>query len=367
MRSLSSLPGWAFALIVIGSITVGASALHAVRDTPPPPKPKKQHVATTALTKQNTYLITRQFAGTVEPTQSATLAFERAGTIATMLIEEGQSVSKGQVLAELDNRRIKSQLKSLDASLARVAADLELAKRVETRQRSLQNNSFNSQNDYDQAKSRVSMLSAQLREIESQADALKIDLERTQLIAPFDGKIVSRTNHAGSHQPAYQPVITMVQDDAMRVRTGVPAKLKDSVSPNTEVTISTAQGQYAGIVDFRGPTIDPRTRTLSVLVTPKQPASLIYGDVVSVSFSVSHDAEGYWVPSSALVSGTRGTWLVRALKDGSELADNVLVSVLSLNNQRAYISGPLGNYNAVISGGNHKLAPNQPIIKHEAK
>lgn len=252
------------------------------------------------------------------------------------------------------------------ATVTRINADLALAKRIEKRQRSLKDANFNSANEYDQAVARVSVLDAQRNEARAQLQSLAIDIERLQLKAPFDGHVVARTGHQGSFIAAYQPLLTLVQGDAARIRAGVPVEASRSLAPNTSVTIINNGERYSGTVSQRSQTIDQRTRSVQVLIALDAASPLIYGDVVSLVFSEQRAIAGYWIPTKSLISGPRGTWQLRAIKANSNLAELLAVNIVDIQADQAYVTGNLSDYDRIISGGNHKLAPNQPIDAIEA-
>jgi len=361
MASISKIPSWLFSGLVVTTIVLGSSILHALRDAPPAPKAVEQPVQAAPLVQESELVVKRLFAAVVEPQQQATLAFERHGTIDHIAVQEGDNVSKNQLLAKLNDRQLQAQRQSLQASVTRIDAELKLAERIERRQKQLQNSNYNSANDYDQALAKVDALKAQRSEALARLSALNVDIERTSLRAPFDGKVVSKRGDSASFISANQPVLILTKDNAARIRVGVPANAIDSMPPGTTVSIQTQTGLYEGRVTQLGSSIDQQSRTVQLFIEPSEESRLVYGEAVSVVFEQAKPITGYWVESRALISGPRGTWQIRALKPNSTKPELLSINVIELQGNRAFISGDLKNYSKVITAGNHKLAPKQPI------
>jgi len=361
MAPLSKIPSWLFTGLVITTIALGSSILHALRDTPAAPRAVEQPVLASPLVQESELVVKRLFSAVVEPIQQATLAFERHGIIDHIAVQEGDNVSKNQLLAKLNDRQLQAQQQSLRASVARIDAELKLAERIEQRQKQLQNSNYNSANDYDQALAKVDALKAQQGEALAKLSALKIDIERTSLHAPFDGKIVSKRSDTASFISANQPLLVLTKDNAARIRVGVPVDVIDGLPLGTTVSIQTKTGLYEGRVAQLGGSIDQQSRTVQLLIEPSEQVKLVYGEAVSVVFEQAKPITGFWVESRALISGPRGTWQIRALKANSTKPELLSINVIELQGNRAFISGDLKNYSKVITAGNHKLAPKQPI------
>ena len=100
-RSIASL---AVAGLLLAAVAAGAALLHqraAARSAdivPTPPLP----VATQVLRFEPSYEVTDRFAGRLEPARETPLAFERAGLLVEVAVDEGDPVAAGQLVARLD-------------------------------------------------------------------------------------------------------------------------------------------------------------------------------------------------------------------------------------------------------------------------
>src|SRR5262249_39431265 len=149
--------------------------------------------------------------GYVVARRKATIAAEITGKVTEVLVEEGMVVQAGQVVARLDSvlaekdlALAQSRAASAEAAIAMITADLEDANRILGRVKSLSQKSFASEADLTKAEARVGVLSAQLRQSQSQLETARLDAQRTaavldkhQIRAPFGGVVVDRSAQPG--------------------------------------------------------------------------------------------------------------------------------------------------------------------------
>ena len=149
--------------------------------------------------------------GYVVARRKATVAAEITGKVVEVFIDEGMTVTEGQVVARLDSvlaerdyELARSRVETADAAIAAITADLEDATRIMTRIQTLSQKNFATDADLTKAQARVGVLSAQLRQAQSQFETAKIDarrsgsmLDKHQIRAPFAGVVVDRSAQPG--------------------------------------------------------------------------------------------------------------------------------------------------------------------------
>ncbi len=137
-----------------------------------------------------------RYSGKVKAGAEANVAFRVAGTIALIPVEVGDYVTKGQVIAILDDRDYKIQLEATEAEFARINADagrvIELFKRGSA-----------PASEYDKATYGLQQITAKL-------EAHRNALADTRLKAPFDGFIQKKMFKSGEIIGAGMQVISMV-------------------------------------------------------------------------------------------------------------------------------------------------------------
>jgi HlyD family secretion protein len=149
--------------------------------------------------------------GYVVARRKATVAAEITGKVVGVFIDEGMTVTEGQVVARLDSvlaekdfELARSRAESADAAIAAITADLEDATRIMTRIQTLSQKNFATEADLTKAQARVGVLHAQLRQAKSQFETASIDarrsasvLDKHQIRAPFAGVVIDRSAQPG--------------------------------------------------------------------------------------------------------------------------------------------------------------------------
>jgi RND family efflux transporter MFP subunit len=149
--------------------------------------------------------------GYVVARRKATVAAEITGKVVEVFIDEGMTVTEGQVVARLDSvlaerdyELARSRVETADAAIAAITADLEDATRIMSRVQTLSQKNFATEADLTKAQARVGVLSAQLRQAQSQFETAKIDAKRSasmldkhQIRAPFAGVVIDRSAQPG--------------------------------------------------------------------------------------------------------------------------------------------------------------------------
>ena len=158
------------------------------------------------IQRQAGFASERVYAGKTLPSRSSELGFKRGGEIAQVLVDIGDVVEKGQVLARLDSQTLASNLEQAQANTALAQANLsaakaeaQLAENTEKRFRTLREQGNTSMQIYDEAKlsfqtkrAQYQVAQANVKRALAAANASKIALAEAAIKAPFDGIIQSR-------------------------------------------------------------------------------------------------------------------------------------------------------------------------------
>lgn len=179
-----------------------AAQPQAITPSPTPQQPAANSSKATGNLAASGYVVARR---------KATVAAEITGKVVEVFIDEGMTVTEGQivarldsVLAEKDTELARSRVETADAAISAIKADLEDATRIMTRIQTLSQKNFATEADLTKAQARVGVLNAQLRQMQSQFETAKIDarrsasvLDKHQIKAPFGGVIIERSAQPG--------------------------------------------------------------------------------------------------------------------------------------------------------------------------
>ena len=173
---------------------------------PQTPQPQQQQVAAGGREAGNLAA-----SGYVVARRKATVAAEITGKVIEIFIDEGMTVTDGQIVARLDSvlaekdyELAQSRAEAADAAIAAITADLQDATRIMSRVQTLSQKNFATEADLTKAQARVGVLAAQLRQVQAQFETAKIDAKRSasmldkhKIRAPFAGVVIDRSAQPG--------------------------------------------------------------------------------------------------------------------------------------------------------------------------
>ena len=300
--------------------------------------------------------------GLVESPKAASLSFDVAGQVTTLLVEEGDVVSQGDILARQDLQRLNARKRELQASLERANADLALTQVNSDRTTSLVERKLESAQRLDEVKASLNVAKAQVSEIKATLNSLNVEMRKATLISPFDGVVNRRFLDEGSVVNAGSPVFGLTSIENYQARFAVPADVIDQFEVNEPVLVKVGDINVAGTVTQRLPIRNVQTRTVDILVTLNSNERVRPGDMAILSGFRSHTETGAWLPVNALSNGLRVLWRVFVLSNEKNTTlEARLVEVVYTDGNNAFVRGALKDGEIYVNEGTHKLAPGQMV------
>jgi RND family efflux transporter MFP subunit len=303
--------------------------------------------------------------GSLQPDETVSVSAEVAGRLAEVRYDFGQTVRKGDIIAEIDKREFNIQYERSKASLAQALARIGLDPKQEevtpestTTMRQAKAQMEDAHFKYESAARLVKTgdisqeryievekaLHAREAAYEATRDDLRTQLANIQALradvrmaekrltdatvrAPFDGQIAARLVSAGQYLKDNAPIVTLVKSRPLRLRAEIPENAATDVRPGTTLTFTTdaAPGaQFRARVTELNPTLDARSRSLTVeaRLTDYDP-SLRPGMFVQVRLALSRDASVIVVPKEALYQ-IAGLTKVFTVRDGRVIENKVM-------------------------------------------
>jgi RND family efflux transporter MFP subunit len=167
----------------------------------------------------------RTLSGELVAGTSSPLSFGVSGTVDQVLASRGDTVEEGQVLATLDAEPLRLALEQARAELAGSRAKLVETEQAYERAAKLLEQRGISQADYEVATSQVRSARASLRSVQSKVEQQERDLRRTELRAPFAGRIADRSVDAFQEVAASDEAFVLQGDGQLKVKLQVPDTL----------------------------------------------------------------------------------------------------------------------------------------------
>ncbi|HCC43010.1 MAG TPA: hypothetical protein DEQ32_01350 [Gammaproteobacteria bacterium] len=274
------------AVIIVGVGIAGLIIATGPKLDPQPPTPNAPMVrAATAV--QETVQLSAITHGTVLPRTESELVPEVSGRVITISpnMVSGGFFRKGDLLLEIDPLDYEVSLEQAKAALASTRSELTNAKKAHERQLDLAKRQSTSQSQKDDALNRLRLAHASLREARARLMRAERDLQRTRVIAPYDGRVRNEKVDIGQFVNRGAPIANLYATDLAEVRLPLHDEelayldlpLAGTPFNNREPTV-VLRAQFAGqqhtwegrVVRTEGE-LDPRTRMINVIAQVEAP------------------------------------------------------------------------------------------------
>ncbi|WP_084628118.1 efflux RND transporter periplasmic adaptor subunit [Silanimonas lenta] len=291
-------------------------ACGAGEEAGPPPRPvlvQQPEPATDAV---------QAFAGEIRARHETPLSFRVGGKVARRLVEVGDRVAEGQVLAELDAEDLRLNREAAQAQLAAAEADARLAAAEFERVKVLFERQLVSRSLFDARRSALDAANSRVAQARAQLDVAGNQAAYGQLRAPAAGVIATRSVEAGQVVAAGQTVFGLAEDGEREVAIALPeaAVGRFEVGQAVAVELWAAPGRRVpGRIREIAPAADPAARTYAARVTLELPADVRVelGQSARV-YAANAAAAALGVPLSALTEAD-GSPVVFVVREGGVL------------------------------------------------
>lgn len=310
------------------------------------------------------HLARESFVGRAEPARETRMAFERAGLVTAIAVEEGDSVAAGHVLADLDARPLRIEQRRLRADREALEADIALAEATTRRRQSLVGEGWASRQALDEARFSRSALVARRDAVDAALEQVALDLEKSRITAPFVGRVAARHVDEGSVVAAGTAVLTLQEEARPLARIGVPPDRAASLALGQPVAVLYGDQRLEGQVARKVADLETATRTVPVLVSLPPSPAIASGEVLRLELRRPVLGRGAWLPLAALSEAERGLWSVMTVRDGADgpIIGREAVEILHTEGDRAFVRGSLTEGARVVVAGPHRLTVGQRIV-----
>jgi HlyD family secretion protein len=264
--------------------------------------PKPALTVTTTSAQQAIWPQRIEANGSVAAWQEAVIGAEAAGLrIVEVLVNVGDRVRRGQLLARLQSDTVNSELLQTRAGIAEAEANVAEAKANAERSRQLQESGFVSSQQYSQSATAETTARARLNSLKARLVADQVRLSQTRIVASDDGVISARVAAVGAVVQPGQELFRLIRGGRLEWRAEVPAADLSRVKPGLVVKLVAAGGAIAeGRVRMIGPTVDPQTRNGIVYVDLPNPGEIKAGMFARGEFELGQ-LSGMTLPQSAVL------------------------------------------------------------------
>ena len=311
------------------------------------------------------YEVERRYIGVVESRRRSLTGFELGGTVAEVYFDEGDRVGTGDILVRLDVKRLAAELKEAESALGEARAVLELAELTMGRLSPLVIDGAVSQQALDESRQKRDTAMAALDRLEASRSRIVVQINKSEIRAPFAGVVVKRHVDEGSIIGSGQAAMEILETDVKEVRIGLALEAISRVAPGSVVTLNNRDGrQWNGRVRNIIPELESQSRTVPVVVEVQNAGYLISGELLSWAFGQTIQESGFRIPRRALIGSIRGLWSVFAMvpsADGTWVVESREIEILHNEAEDVVVRGALQSGDRIILSGLHRLVPGQLV------
>ncbi|GAA4273823.1 efflux RND transporter periplasmic adaptor subunit [Aquimarina gracilis] len=316
---------------------------------------KKLPLVTTIMAKDTLFNHYLELQGNVETKQNIVLYPEMSGILTRVYVKEGQKVTRGQLLARIDDGGLSQQL-------SQVEVQAQLAKTTFDRQKRLWEQKIGSEIQYLEAKTNYEAQQNAVNQIKRQ-------LAKTTINAPFSGVIDDVITEQGSVVSAGQnQVIRIVNLNDMYIETEVPERYIASITKgkNVEVYFPVLGKTIETKVRQVGNYINPNNRSFMVEVgIPSNGGTIKPNLTAKVKINDYTNEKAILIPQSIISENAEGDQYtyVTSGKDAQNIAqaNRVVIKTGKTQGDLIEVINGLNNGDAIISEGARSVKDGQKV------
>ncbi len=302
------------------------------------------------------------YSGTIEEMTATALGFSAAGTIATMEVDEGSTVSRGQVLATLDGQNQSSMLMTAQSALEMSLETLAQAEDAYERMSRLHDAGTLPDIQWVDVQTKLGQARSSLKAARSQVAIAEKAMADTRLVAPYGGFVSSRMAGVGQQAAPGVPIVRIVDISRVRARFSVPEAEIGGFSLGDDVTVevgASGEGPVRGRVSQKGVSADRLSRCYDVWATLPNPGwKLLPGMLCEVTRDGVLEGWAVTVRPAAVLLDEDNRHFVWCLRDGK--AERRYVRLGGNAGSRVIVLEGLAPGDEIITDGAQKVSQGTP-------
>ena len=288
-----------------------------------------------------------RISGSLLPDEEVDLSFETSGKIVEINFDEGSTVQKGQLLAKVNDRQLQAQLQ-------RLVSQLKLAEDRVFRQNALLERDAVSKEAYEQVKTELATLNADIENI-------KASIDMTELRAPFDGIIGLRQVSVGAYASPTTVVAKLTKVSPLKVEFAVPERYAREIKKgmNLDFRVEGRLNAYPAQVYATESSLDMETHSLNIrAIYPNRNGELLPGRYADIQLKQKEIADAIAIPSEAIVP-EMGKNKVFVYRNGVAEPTDVVVGIRTESEIQIVQGLTIGD--TILTSGTLQLRKGMPV------
>ena len=310
-----------------------------------PTRVKTEVVSTAMNASGQTYV------GMVEECEATAVSFTGMGVVKRMLVNEGQAVGRGQLIAEMDDTQARNLLSGAEAQMTQANDAL-------ARYKMLHDNGSLPEVQWVEIQSKVAQAKSQL-------EVAKKNLADCRLVAPVSGIVGKRLVSAGETAMPSQAVVSILDISTVKVKVAIPEAEISGIGANTSSTIKVdaVNGSFTGGRIEKGVQADALTHTYDIRIhVANGERKLLPGMVASVQFgNFEKPTKDMSLPITAVQRKADGSLFVWTIANDST-AHRATVRTGETMGNRIVITDGIAEGGRIVTEGYQKLSEKTKVV-----
>jgi membrane fusion protein, multidrug efflux system len=333
--------------LLVSTLTIFATTIAHAKS-----QAKAKQVAIEAITVSPSQLVeTVSAIGTLRSNEGVIIRPEINGRVTEIGFEEGRPIKKGTVLFRLDSSVSRAELADAQAKLA-------LSQRNYARAKKLATHGHTTTETLDKTL-------AEMRSAEARVKLFEARLEKTEILAPFDGIVGLRQVSIGDYVAAGKDLVNLENIDPIKVDFRLPERYLRVVRADgtVRITADALPGKtFEGKIYAIDPRIEPGGRSIAVRARLSNRHGLLRpGLFARVKLIIDHKLQAIVIPEEAVVR--RGDQqIVFRVQDGLAVITPVVLGLRQTG--RVEVVEGLKTGDVVVTAGHAKLREGAPVAIH---
>ena len=293
------------------------------------------------------------YVGIVEECEATAVSFTGMGVVKRVLVNEGQAVSRGQLIAEMDDTQARNLLSGAEAQMMQANDALD-------RYKMLHDNGSLPEVTWVEIQSKVAQAKSQL-------EVAKKNLADCRLTAPVGGIVGKRLVGAGETALPSQAVVSILDISTVKVKVAIPEAEISGIGANTSsvIKVEAINGSYKGGRIEKGVQADALTHTYDIRINvANRDRKLLPGMVASVQFVAvpqQHTEQLLSVPVTAVQKKADGSLFVWTVANDSTAHRTTVTTGETIGNRIVVATG-INDGNRIVTEGYQKLSENTRVV-----
>lgn len=272
---------------------------------------------------------------------------EVSGRVTFLNIKEGSTVTEGTLLLKINDAELQAQV-------AKLRTQIKIAQSNLNRLSQLLKINGVAQAEYDAAENVLNNINADI-------ELLKVQIDKTELRAPFTGKLGLRNISLGAYVSPTTVVVSLQNTSRLKIDISVPEKYAGSikVGDNMECDVAGIDNPFQAKVIAVEPQIDEMTRNLTVRASIQNANSkLVPGAYVKVQLKLKETPNAILIPSNTVIPDDRATRIV--IVDSSK-AKFVDIEIGTRTASEVQVLSGLKLGDTILTTGLLQVKPGMPV------